>query len=90
MYHLLDNPTWQWYCKKTKDLFRYENCTLDMSFIRNHYMAYESAPDVIDYNQYSSARDCTYFSIKMSTVTVALAWAIEKMVRSVKYLVTYF
>ena len=61
LFHLLDIPQWTWYCKTTKDMFRYYESGYDDSFVNNHYMAYGKRPDVLDYDQYKSARDCTYF-----------------------------
>ena len=61
MFHLLDIPQWTWYCKTTTDMFRFYESGYDDSFVDNHYMAYGKRPDVLDYNQYKSARDCTYF-----------------------------
>lgn len=61
MFHLCDIPQWTWYCKTTTDMFRYKDSGYDDSFVQNHYMAYGKSPDVLDYSQYKSARDCTYF-----------------------------
>lgn len=61
MFHLLDAPQWAWFCKTTTDMFRFYDSGYDDSFVENHYMAYGKRPDVLDYNQYKSARDCTYF-----------------------------
>ncbi len=61
MFHLCDIPQWTWYCKTTTDMFRFYESGYDDSFVDNHYMAYGKRPDVLDYNQYSRARDCTYF-----------------------------
>ena len=61
MFHLCDIPQWTWYCKTTTDMFRYYESGYDDSFVDNHYMAYGKRPDVLDYDIYSKARDCTYF-----------------------------
>ena len=61
MFHLCDVPQWTWYCKTTTDMFRYYESGYDDSFVENHYMAYGKSPDVLDYDQYKKARDCTYF-----------------------------
>lgn len=61
MFHLCDIPQWTWYCKTTTDMFRFYESGYDDTFVDNHYMAYGKHPDVLDYTQYSKARDCTYF-----------------------------
>lgn len=61
MFHLCDVPQWTWYCKTTTDMFRFYDSGYDDSFVNNHYMAYGKAPDVLDRDIYSKARDCTYF-----------------------------
>ncbi|MBR1581920.1 MAG: hypothetical protein IJ656_03255 [Bacilli bacterium] len=62
LFHLWNHSgLWQWYCQKGHDMFHYEECDYDTSFVKNHYMAWGNSADVVDYNQYSSARDCTTF-----------------------------
>lgn len=65
LYHLRNLPdnVWLWYLLQTKDMFRYEEVPIyTTDFVKDHYMAYEQAGDLNDYDTFpAGARDCTKF-----------------------------
>lgn len=65
MYHLQNHggDNWEWHLDTTKNMFLYERAKLyDTSFVKDHYMAYAAAGDLVDYNIYpDGGRDCTLF-----------------------------
>ena len=65
MYHLrnVGPDQWEWYLDTTTDMFRYERARIyDTSFVKDHYMAYATAGDLVDYEIYpDGGRDCTLF-----------------------------
>lgn len=72
MYHLrnLGPDQWEWYLDTTKNMFLYERSRVyDTSFVKDHYMAYAAAGDLIDYSVYpDGGRDCTLFYDEASDV----------------------
>ena len=72
MYHLrnLGPDQWEWYLDTTKNMFLYERSRVyDTSFVKDDYMAYAAAGDLIDYSVYpDGGRDCTLFYDEASDV----------------------
>ncbi len=63
LYHLwnygTDTVLWEWDRQISTDMFRYQDASMDLSFVENHYMS--PSPDLIDYPAYTGGRDCTKF-----------------------------